>query len=99
MRGRIHKMQCLLSGIESRAGGKREVGGLQIDRMLKRQVRDSRIYGQGGGERGKLEYVGGGVLTSGTVSGIMAYKARGGMRYTVYKTDSQVNAMGKTLTF
>lgn len=38
-------------------------------------------------------------MTFGTVSGIMAYKARGGMRYTVYKTDSQVNAMGKTLTF
>ena len=67
--------------------------------MLKRQVRDSRIYGQGGGERGKLEYFGGGVLTSGTVSGIMAYKARGGMRYTVYKTGSQVSGAGKTLTF
>lgn len=68
-------------------------------RVHKMQCLISRIYGQGGGERGKLEYFGGGVLTSGTVSGIMAYKARGGMRYTVYKTDSQVNAMGKTLTF
>lgn len=99
MQGRVHKMQCLLSGIESRAGGKREVGGLQIDRMLKRQVRDSRICGQGGGERGKHEYFGGGVLTFGTVSVIMAYKARGSMRHTVYKTDSQVSAAGKTLTF
>ena len=40
---------------------------LQIDRMLKRQVRDSRICGQGEGERGKHEYFGGGVLTFGTV--------------------------------
>ena len=45
--------------------------------MLKRLVRDSRICGRGGGERGKHEYFGGGVLTFGTVSVIMAYKARG----------------------
>ena len=67
--------------------------------MLKRQVRDSRICGQGGGERGKQEYFWVLVLTFGTVSVIMANKARGSMRYTVYKTDSQVSAAGKTLTF
>ena len=67
--------------------------------MLKMQVRDSRICGQGGGERGKHEYFGGGGLTFGTVSVIMAYKVRGSIRYTVYKTDSQVSAVRKTLTF
>ena len=67
--------------------------------MLKRQVQDSRICGQGGGVRGKHEYFGDGGLTFGTVSGIMAYKAWGGMRHTVYKTDSQVSAVRKTLTF
>ena len=30
---------------------------------------------------------------------MMAYKARGGMRHLVYKTDSQVSGVGETLTF
>ena len=67
--------------------------------MLKRQVRESRICGQVEGALGKREYFGCMVLTFGTVSGIMAYKARGGMRNMGYETYSQVNETGKTLTF
>ena len=64
--------------------------------MLKRQVRDSRICGQGGGERGKHEYFGDGGLTFGTVSGIMAYKAWGGMEQRERKSRSR--QAGQTLS-